>query len=376
MRSVQPSAFQLGKLLLPWYVKARRRLPWRENPTPYSVWVSEIMLQQTRVETVIPYYRRFLQRLPDIQALATAPLEEVLALWSGLGYYRRARALHAGARLVLAKHHGVFPRDWKVALDIPGVGPYTAGAVLSIAYNLPLPVVDGNVERVLTRLFRMHGDPRKNKTQKVLRAFAEGQIPPGRAADFNQALMELGATVCTPLSPRCNLCPLAGLCRARRRGDMTRYPESATARKSIQLTLHAGIVRNKTRFLLERVTQGSFLRGLWLFPYTEVESAKVRRGGRGGSGKLGEPQASKELLSSLSQKLGVSLVNATHLGNVSHSITYRRIRVEVFELLPPKEQGFSRLSGHLRWARLEELGSSVPVSSLALKVAELTRNSE
>lgn len=393
IRSVQPGAFpsaprshrsaardrqagQLGELLLPWYLKARRQLPWRANPTPYSIWVSEIMLQQTRVETVIPYYKRFLERLPDIQALAKAPLDEVLALWSGLGYYRRARALHAGARLVLANHHGEFPRDGKAALEIPGVGPYTAGAVLSIAYNLPLPVVDGNVERVLTRLFRMRGDPRKSTTQKALRAFAEEQIPKGRASDFNQALMELGATVCTPVSPSCDRCPLAKLCLARQQGDMTRYPESAATRKSVQVTLHAAIVRNKKRFLLQQVTRGRFLRGLWLFPYTEVESPNVRRQGRGGKRKPGEPRASEDLLSTLSKELGARLVHSTYLGNVRHAITYRRIRVEVFELQTRETQAFSSLSADLRWARLEELGSSVPVSSLALKVAALARNSE
>jgi len=393
IRSVQPAAFrpaqqgrrtapkgqgfrELGDLLLPWYLKARRQLPWRDNPTPYSVWVSEIMLQQTRVETVIPYYKRFLKRLPDVEALATAPLEDVLALWSGLGYYRRARSLHEGARLVLAEHRGEFPRDWKVALEIPGVGPYTAGAVLSIAYNLPFPVVDGNVERVLTRLFRMCGDPRKSKNQNGLRDFVQRHIPEGRASEFNQALMELGATVCTPLSPSCERCPLATLCLARQRGDMTRYPESAATRKSVELTLHAGVVRNKKKFLIERVTRGSFLRGLWLFPYTEVKSTKVRGGKRDGSGRPGQPRASRKLLSSLSQKLGVRMTHATYLGNVRHSITYRRIRVEIFELQPPDEQSFADLDSSLRWARLEELGSSVPVSSLALKIAKLTKSHE
>jgi A/G-specific adenine glycosylase len=158
----------ISALLLPWFEKERRKLPWRESPSPYSVWVSEIMLQQTRVDTVIPYYKRFLERFPSLDALAGAPLDDVLALWSGLGYYRRARSLHAGARAVAEKHGGEFPASVEDALEIPGVGPYTAGAILSIAYNLPVPIVDGNVERVLTRLFRIRGSPKDGATKKKL----------------------------------------------------------------------------------------------------------------------------------------------------------------------------------------------------------------
>src|SRR5262245_41925451 len=202
---------KLGPLLLPWYQKARRDLPWRRNPTPYSVWISEVMLQQTRVETVIPYYLRFLERFPTLLDLAKASLEEVLAAWSGLGYYRRARSLHAAARHIVKDAGGQFPPDLDRALQVPGVGPYTAGAVLSIAYNLPVPVVDGNVERVLARLLRRRAAPVR-ELQGILRA----SIPEGRASDFNQALMELGATLCSPRDPACGLCPLGEVCQARR----------------------------------------------------------------------------------------------------------------------------------------------------------------
>lgn len=343
--------------LLDWYRRHHRRLPWRENPTPYSVWVSEIMLQQTRVETVIPYFQRFLERFPGVEALANASLEDVLALWSGLGYYRRARSLHAGARVVLERHAGVFPAERGAALEIPGVGPYTAGAVLSIAFNLPEPVVDGNVERVLTRLLRFGGSPRAAATARWLREVVRAEIPPGQASSFNQALMELGATVCTPLRPNCEECPLATFCRAHQHGDVERYPVLPPDRATVHMTLHAGVVRREDdRWLLERVTSGSFLRGLWLFPLAP-----------------GEPDAatpSTELTHRLATCLQANVDCEGAGGHIHHAITFRRLRIKVFRFRL-SSRPLTELPTHCQWAHPGDLGKTVPVSSIVSKIAAL-----
>jgi A/G-specific adenine glycosylase len=208
----------------------RRAMPWRATADPYAIWVSEVMLQQTRVETVIPYYTRFIARFPTVRALADADEPAVLALWSGLGYYRRARMLHAGARHVVSVHQGVMPSDPAMLLGIPGVGPYTAGAIASIAFGLPEPVLDGNVERVLSRLFAIEGDPRGAAVRARLWSLARAFATHPRPGEVNQSLMELGATVCTPSSPRCMLCPARPWCAAQARGEPARFPEKAKKR--------------------------------------------------------------------------------------------------------------------------------------------------
>ncbi len=205
----------------------QRAMPWRQTRDPYSIWVSEVMLQQTRVETVIPYYQRFISRFESVRALAEAEEADVLALWSGLGYYRRARMLHQGARHVLKEHRGELPKDPDALLAIPGIGRYTAGAIASIAFDLREPVLDGNVERVLTRLDAIHGDPQEKDTRKTLWFIARSFADHPRAGTINQALMELGATLCTPTSPQCLLCPARADCRANAIGEPSRFPEKA-----------------------------------------------------------------------------------------------------------------------------------------------------
>ena len=205
--------------LLRWATKNLRDLPWRVEPRdPYRVWVSEIMLQQTQVVTVIPYFRRFTERFPTVQALAAAPLDDVLKLWEGLGYYARARNLHRAARKVVAEFEGRLPDTVEELSQLPGIGRYTLGAIASIAFGRDAPVVDGNVKRVLCRVYAIRGDARRPAVQKKLWALAEANLPKGKAGRWNEAMMELGATVCTPRSPRCDECPLAGVCRARALG--------------------------------------------------------------------------------------------------------------------------------------------------------------
>ncbi len=224
MSPKRPCPEDLTRRLLDWYDASKRELPWRATADAYRVWVSEIMLQQTQVATVLPYYERFLAAFPTVSRLAEAPLDEVLRLWSGLGYYRRARSLHAAARVVVERHGGSFPSALEAALALPGVGRYTAGAVLSIAYGLRLPAVDANAERVLSRVFVIEGDTRVGPAKRDLHAIAAKTAPADRPGDHNQALMELGARLCTPRRPQCTECPLADLCQARASGMEERFP--------------------------------------------------------------------------------------------------------------------------------------------------------
>ncbi len=207
------------------YRRHSRGLPWRGVSDPYAVWVSEVMLQQTRVDTVVPYYLRFLARFPTVTALAEAPVSDVLALWAGLGYYRRARMLHAGAQRVLTHHHGVVPCTYTDLRALPGIGEYTAGAIGSIAFALKVPAMDGNVERVLSRIHALHGDPRTPPVRRALKTLASAYADADPPGDVNQSLMELGATVCTPLTPHCTRCPVRTHCQAPARGAPTRFPE-------------------------------------------------------------------------------------------------------------------------------------------------------
>ncbi|MEZ4393287.1 MAG: A/G-specific adenine glycosylase [Polyangiales bacterium] len=215
----------LRDALVAWFRAARRDLPWRRTRDPYAIWVSEVMLQQTRVDTVIPYYTRFLRDFPTARALADAPESEVLARWSGIGYYRRARLLHAAAKAVVERHGGELPADHAQLRALPGVGDYTAGAVGSIAFGLAVPLVDGNVERVLCRLFAIPGDPKTTAVKRRVWSLAAALVVGADPGDLNQALMELGATVCAPTSPRCLTCPARAWCAGAREGDPARYPE-------------------------------------------------------------------------------------------------------------------------------------------------------
>lgn len=262
---------EVRRALLAHYDRTRRDLPWRGETDPYRIWVSEIMLQQTRVETVIPYYRLWLERFPDVAALADAEVDEVLLAWQGLGYYRRARALHAGAALVREKHGGAMPHTVEGLRALPGVGEYTAGAVASIAYGEAVPAVDGNVKRVFSRLF----DEAKPGVA-WLRGTAGALVDPDRPGDWNQALMDLGATLCTPRSPSCDACPLGEMCRARAAGTQEERPAPAP-RKTVPSTTFATavVVTGDGRALVVRRDEGGLLGGLWAFPDMPLDGEGV-----------------------------------------------------------------------------------------------------
>lgn len=254
--------------LLVWFNEhGRRHLPWQINPTPYRVWVSEIMLQQTQVATVIPYYERFLQRFPDVQSLARAPLDEVLHLWSGLGYYARARNLQRAAQLVCDRYHGCFPLSVAELQQLPGIGRSTAGAILALAAGQRQPILDGNVKRVLARVHAVPGWPGERRVTEQLWALAEAHTPASQVAAYTQAIMDLGATLCTRTRPRCPLCPLAFTCRAYATGQMSAYP-AARPTKALALRQATVLILQTQRgeVLLEQRPPSGIWGGLWSFP--------------------------------------------------------------------------------------------------------------
>jgi A/G-specific adenine glycosylase len=301
--------------LLAWYRANKRDLPWRRTRDPYAIWISEAMLQQTRVETVIPYWERFLARFPDVGALATADVEDVYALWAGLGYYSRARNLHAAARAVADRHAGRLPDDAEALRALPGIGRYTAGAIASIAFDRPEPILDGNVERVLARVLALREDvkskPAATRLWDAAAALAGGPAP----GDLNQALMELGALVCTPRAPRCLACPLVDLCAARRAGDAESLPVRAPKAPPRAVRAVAALLSRGGRALFVKRPPGGLLGGLWELP--------------GGELARGE-KAEDALRRHLRERVGLELDAAAPAGEVEHVFTHRRLRLQLF----------------------------------------------
>lgn len=252
--------------LLQWYATNRRHLPWRETMDPYAIWVSEVMLQQTQVATVIPYYNRFMDRFPGVRHLARADLQDVLKRWEGLGYYSRARHLHRAAGVVVSRHHGKVPDDPEAFRALPGVGDYIAAAVLSIAFGRVIPVIDGNVKRVLSRLLEIDTPVNQNGSHKLFLAPAQALICPRQPADHNQGMMELGALVCRPKNPECAICPLAEACQAFRHGTIAEFPKRIAAKKIPHRHLVYGVILKKGKMLVVRRPEDGFLGGLWEFP--------------------------------------------------------------------------------------------------------------
>jgi len=348
--------------LLGWFSQFQRDLPWRRTKDPYRIWLSEIMLQQTRVAAAIPYYERFLQRFPDVHSLATAPEEEVLRLWSGLGYYSRARNLQKAAKEIVAKHKGQFPTRLDDALALPGIGSYTAAAILSIAFGQKQAVLDGNVARVLARLGGIRGDLRKLQRWQKLQKTANSLLEPKSPGDWNQAMMELGATLCTPKSPQCLLCPVALLCEGRRQGIAESLPERRKKRATVEVLLAAAVFADgKGQTLLlpppkstkEKASANhvpSLVSRMWHFPTLSV---------------AGEPD--KDLLAFLRKVLPAEHNRTWELvpaGKVRHAVTYRAITILPFLI---KVKSIPHVSD-AKQVPLADI-SRLPVSNLTTKVA-------
>lgn len=302
----------LQRALLAWYRRSRRDLPWRRVRDPYAIWLSETMLQQTRVETVLPYYRRFLEALPTVRSLAEAPESRVLSLWSGLGYYRRARMLHAAAKRIVREHAGELPGDAEGLRQLEGVGAYTAGAVASIAYGERAALVDGNVTRVFARIFAVEDDTSSSAGKARIWDIARELVAsaPGHPGDWNQTLMELGAVVCTPRAPSCEGCPAAAHCAARARGLVGELPRTAAKRapKEVRRVALVLVSADPGRVLLARRRSGLLFGGLWEPPSVDEAS--------GGAGEL-------------ARWLGVDGSGLQPMGEVQHVLTHRRMHVTV-----------------------------------------------
>jgi len=322
---------EVASCLLAWYGWEGRDLPWRRTRGPYRIWLSEIMLQQTGVGTVIPYYERFLAAYPTVEALATARVEEVVELWAGLGYYSRARNLHAAARAVVERRRGGgFPADLAALQELPGVGRSTAGAILSIAFDIPAPILDGNVRRVLCRLFALAEDPRRPAAEKKLWAWAEALTPADRPHDYAQAIMDLGATICTPKSPDCSRCPLAALCQARAQGLERELPLSGR-KKAVPTVLQVALLlERKSCFLVRRRPLSGMLGGLWEFPTAAVAEGETPL------------SAARALLAGLG--LQTTLAAA---GGVAHAYSHFRLDLRLYR---GHVDDFGRVSeGEERW---------------------------
>ena len=350
------------KQLLDWFRQFQRDLPWRRTKDPYRVWISEIMLQQTRVAAVIPYYERFLARFPDVRALGEAPQEEVLRLWSGLGYYSRARNLQEAAQQIVRKHEAVFPREQAAALALPGIGRYTGAAILSIAFGANHAVLDGNVARVLARLGAIRGDLRESRRWQSLQKIADEFVDPNSAGDWNQAMMELGAMVCTPRSPRCLLCPVARFCRARQLDNPESFPEKREKRDAVKIILAAAVfstpggktlllpppqARAKDKPAADDVA--TLVSRMWHFPTVAIRKNPLA--------ELGT-----FLVEFLPAKNGVLPLEP--LARVRHAVTYRNVTVFPFRIAIAK---IPRIAG-AKSIMLQDF-SALPVSNLTRKIA-------
>jgi A/G-specific adenine glycosylase len=341
MEQTEAKRQTIRSLLLSWAESALRDLPWRQERTPYRVWVSEIMLQQTRVETVIPYYERWMSRFPTTEALAQAELGEALKCWEGLGYYARCRNLHRAAQTLVREHEGRLPSSREELLALPGIGPYTVGAILSLAFGQDAAVLDGNVRRVLSRLYAIDNDPRDSKTRRMLWNEAESLVPPGSAGRFNEALMDLGATVCTPRGPRCPHCPLGDVCEAYALGDPESYPPPRPHRPTPHYQVTAGVIWRDERVLIAQRPLDGLLGGLWEFP----------------GGKQEPDESLVECLQrELHEELGIEVQVGQKLTIVNHAYTHFRITVHAFECQYHSAREPQTLGVQdWRWVKLGEL---------------------
>ena len=331
---------QIQKLLIEWYRRYHRRLPWRETDDPYRIWVSEVMLQQTQVQTVLPYYQKFLRDFPDVRTLANADLQAVLKAWEGLGYYARARNMHRSAWIILEQHAGMFPESWDVLRELPGIGDYIASAVLSIAFNQPYAVLDGNVKRVLSRLWEIPEPVNKPSSHRTFKEVADGLLDRRYPGMFNQALMELGALVCKPKKPDCNGCPLHFRCYANQKEHVDQFPKRIQKPIAPLHNITVGVVYKNNHMLITRRKSEGLLGGLWEFP-----------GGKIGKHEHPEQACAREI----KEEVNLNVEITGHIAQVKHAYTHFKIIMEVFSCR--YLSGDIRLNGPVdfRWITLKEI---------------------
>lgn len=326
--------------LLHWYQENARQLPWRQTNDPYAIWIAEVMLQQTRVETVIPYYQRWLQAFPNVRTLAAAPADQVLGLWEGLGYYRRAHHLRQAARTIVEQYGGQLPTTPAELEQLAGIGPYTAAAIGAIAFDADAVALDGNLRRVLSRLFDITDPMGSAEAEQAFRRNAIAMLPPGRASEFNQGLMDLGAMVCKPKAPLCSQCPLTDHCLARQRNVQMERPVRKPRRALPQRQRVAAVITYQSRVLLGRRPRGGLLSGLWEFP----------------GGRLQEHERPTEGLARVvHESLGVDVEDYASLAEIEHVYTHYRVQAQSFLVSTEDKITDSSLHSEVRWVEFAEL---------------------
>jgi A/G-specific adenine glycosylase len=339
--------------LLRWFEKNARDLPWRKTRDPYAIWISEIMLQQTQVATVIPYYQRFLKSFPTVHHLAKSDLPKVLKIWEGLGYYSRARNLHRASKIILNRFKGKIPDHLTDLLGLPGIGKYTAGAILSIAYHKEAPILDGNVKRVLSRLFAISRNLVGGKTEGLLWKISESLIPKGRPNSFNQAIMDLGAMICTPKDPQCHRCPLHRHCRAKASGNPERYPSGMVKKRIPHIEAISGVILRNGKVLLNQRPPKGLLGGLWEFPNWKIEAKRRLR-----------LRLRLRLRNSIKKEMGMKVEVKESVGTYKQTFTHFKLTLHLFscEAIDGRGKG--------KWVALRNL-PLLPMSRVHRRIAEV-----
>ncbi len=347
---------ELRRSLLVWYAQAKRDLPWRQHRDPYVIWVSEIMLQQTQVKTVIPYYQRWLAAFPTVQHLAEADLQRVLKLWEGLGYYARARNLHKAAQEIVTCYQGVFPQTLAEILTLPGIGRTTAGGILSAAFNLPVPILDGNVKRVLARLTALSVPP--NRALNQLWQVSEALLDPLEARNFNQALMDLGATVCTPKHPTCLLCPWMSRCQAYNAGMQNELPMRESSAPLPHKFIGVAVIwSDRNEILIDKRRAEGLLGGLWEFP----------------GGKLEPDETLQDCIKrEIQEELGIEIEVGEHLITLEHAYTHFRVTLNVYHCRHLSGTPQPIECDEIKWVTLDEI-DQYPFPKANTKIIEALR---
>ncbi|QGJ70193.1 Adenine DNA glycosylase [Planctomycetales bacterium 10988] len=367
---------KLRRQLLRWYAEHQRDLPWRKRRDPYAIWISEMMLQQTQVATVIPYFQRFLETFPTIQALAEAPEEQVLREWEGLGYYRRARNLHAAAKKIQSDHGGIFPQTFDEVQALPGIGRYTAGAILSIAFDLRLPILEANTIRLFSRLIGYRGDPRSLLGTKLLWYVAEDWLPRKEVGHFNQALMELGSLICTPKEPKCPQCPAQKICIAKQEGWQQEIPQPAAKTVYEEVQEVAIILRKEDEVLLFKQEEAGRWAGMWdfcRFPWSGEVPQKNTLPGFAPSYENFEKALNKKLY----ELQDFTIKKIQYFNTLKHGVTRFRITLECFTAEPNDLDFLQRINSlrkNRQWVKIKDL-NDFPLNVTARKIAKQLQNS-